>query len=177
MMNCRVRDAAVYVGSIMLCRGNSKSFSQASIMCPSCSAVPVARKSIGFATDEPGKSFSISASAFGPEIDGTSSLLFDNESVSITAGPPAWVIIAMRLPCNSGCIKIPATVASSSLPLQRTIPALRKSASMATSLLARAPVCELAALLPASEPPLLMAAILHPLRISDDACLSRSQRE
>ncbi len=141
-------------------------------MWPSCSAVPVARKSIGFATDEPAKSFSNNFSAFGPLIDGTSSLLCDKESVSITAGPPAWVIIAMRLPLSSGCIKIPATVVSSSRPLHRTIPALRNSTSTATSLLANAPVCELAARLPASDPPLFTAAILHPFLINDDACLS-----
>ena len=38
------------------------------------------------------------------------------------------------------------------------------------SLVATAPVCDEAALLPADEYPDFMAAILHPLLIKDDAC-------
>ena len=62
-----------------------------------------------------------------------------------------------------------ATVVNSSRPEQRTIPALRKSASTARSELAIAPVCDAAARLPAFEPPALIAAILHPFRTNDDA--------
>ena len=78
----------------------------------------------------------------------------------------------MFLPFNSGCIKIEATVANSSLPEQRTIPAFLKSAFTATSGLANAPVCEDAAREPASELPDLIAAILHPLRIKEEACFN-----
>ncbi len=52
------------------------------------------------------------------------------------------------------------------------MPALRNKASTATSELARAPVCDDAARLPAAEPPDLMAAIRHPLRISEEACFN-----
>jgi len=52
------------------------------------------------------------------------------------------------------------------------IPAFLNKASTATSELANAPVCEEAARLPASELPALIAAILHPLRIKEAACLS-----
>ncbi|EKD31334.1 MAG: hypothetical protein ACD_77C00346G0041 [uncultured bacterium] len=45
----------------------SKSFSQASIISSSCSAVPVARKSTGLATDDPGKSLDNNSSAFFPD--------------------------------------------------------------------------------------------------------------
>ena len=56
--------------------------------------------------------------------------------------------------------------------LQRTIPALRNNASTATSDVANAPVCEDAARLPAEDEPDLIAAILQPLRIREEACLS-----
>ena len=59
------------------------------------------------------------------------------------------------------------TVVSSSREKQRTMPALRKRASTAESLVAMAPVCDDAARLPLSLEPLFMAAILHPLRISE----------
>ena len=52
---------------------------------------------------------------------------------------------------------------------QRTIPALRNKASTAESELAIAPVCEEAARFPDSVLPALIAAILHPLRIKEDA--------
>ena len=55
---------------------------------------------------------------------------------------------------------------------QRTIPALRKSASTAKSELAIAPVCEEAARLPDSDDPDFIAAILHPFRIREEACKS-----
>ena len=63
-------------------------------------------------------------------------------------------------------------MANSSRPLHRTIPAFRNKASTATSELANAPVWEEAARLPAAEPPDLMAAIRHPLRIKEEACFN-----
>ena len=132
---------------------------------PSCSAVPVARKSMGLATEEPGKSLLFSSSASGPSILGTLRPPFESASVSMTPGPPAWVTMAKFLPFNSGRVKIQPTVVSSSREKQRTIPALRKRASTAESLEAMAPVCEDAARLPLSLEPALMAAILQPLRI------------
>ncbi len=67
----------------------SKSLLQASRITPNCSAVPVARKSMGLPTDEPLNNCSSSASAFGPSRWGISIPPFDSASVSITAGPPA----------------------------------------------------------------------------------------
>ena len=64
------------------------------------------------------------------------------------------------------------TFTSSRRLLQRTIPALRNNASTATSDVAKAPVCEDAARLPADEEPDLIAAILQPLRMREEACLS-----
>ena len=61
------------------------------------------------------------------------------------------------------------TVVSSSREKHLTMPALRKRASTAESLLAMAPVCDEAARLPLSELPALMAAMRQPLRISDAA--------
>lgn len=49
------------------------------------------------------------------------------------------------------------------------MPALRNKASTAESELAIAPVCEDAARLPLSELPALIAAILHPFRINEEA--------
>ena len=64
-------------------------------------------------------------------------------------------------------MKIQPTVVSSSRLWQRTMPALRNSASTAASLDAMAPVCDDAALLPLSEEPALMAAMRQPLRMSE----------
>ena len=147
----------------------SKSFSQASMISPSCAAVPVARKSMGFFTDEPGKSFSLRRSAAGPSRGGTPRPSCERVSVSITAGPPAWVITAKRRPCGNGCIITPPTVTSSSRLWHRTMPALRKRASAASSLPAMAPVCEEAARLPAADTPAFTAAIRQPLRTSEAA--------
>ena len=77
----------------------------------------------------------------------------------MTAGPPAWVIIAQFFPFTSFNVKILATVVNSSRLKQRTIPALRNKASTAESELAIAPVCDEAARLPDSVLPALMAAI------------------
>ena len=81
--------------------------------------------------------------------------------------------MAIRLPFSGLCMNTPATVVSSSRPKQRTMPALRKRASTARSELAMAPVWDDAARLPASEAPALMAAILQPFRMREEAC-SRS---
>ena len=91
----------------------------------------------------------------------------------MTPGPPAWVMMAKFLPRSSGRVKMQPTVVSSSREWQRTMPALRKSASTAESLLAIAPVCELAARLPLSLLPLLMAAMRQPFLMSDEAWNSR----
>ena len=136
---------------------------------PRCSGVPVARMSLGLATDAPGKSRLFSSSASGPSIFGTLSPPLDSASVSITPGPPAWVTMAKLRPVSGGSVKIQPTVVSSSLEKQRTMPALRNSASTAESLLAMAPVCDDAARLPLSLLPALMAAMRHPLRMSDEA--------
>lgn len=53
------------------------------------------------------------------------------------------------------------------------MPAFRNSASTAESLLAMAPVCELAARLPLSLLPALIAAILHPFLMSEEAWNNR----
>ena len=134
-----------------------------------CSGVPVARMSMGFDTDEPGKSFDFSSSASGPSSLGTLSPPFDKASVSMTPGPPAWVTMAKLRPVSGGSVKMQPTVVSSSREKQRTMPALRKRASTAESLLAMAPVCDDAARLPLSLLPALMAAMRHPLRMSDEA--------
>jgi hypothetical protein len=67
------------------------------------------------------------------------------------------------------CMKTEATVVSSSLPVHLTMPAFLKSASTAESDETIAPVCDIAALMPGSVLPAFIAAILHPLFISDDA--------
>ncbi len=54
-----------------------------------CSAFPVARKSMGFETDEPGKSLESSSRALSPFISGVLISFAERVSVSITAGPPA----------------------------------------------------------------------------------------
>lgn len=95
----------------------------------------------------------------------------ESASVSMTPGPPAWVTMAKRF--SSGVDsdgrqeKMQPTVVSSSREKQRTMPALRKRASTAESLVAMAPVCEEAALLPLSLAPLFMAAMRHPFRMSE----------
>ena len=94
---------------------------------------------------------------------------FDSASVSITPGPPAWVMMAKFLPVKRGSVKMQPTVVSSSREKQRTMPALRKRASTAESLLAMAPVWLLAARLPAALLPALMAAMRQPLRMSEVA--------
>jgi hypothetical protein len=68
------------------------------------------------------------------------------------------IFLPLGMPFN----KIQATVNSWFLPLQRMIPAFSKSALTAASGLARAPVCEDAARLPASEDPAFIAAIRAP---------------
>ena len=134
-----------------------------------CSGVPVARMSMGLDTDEPGKSFDFSSSASGPSILGTFSPPFDRASVSITPGPPACVTIARLRPVKRGSVKMHPTVVSSSREKQRTMPAFLNRASTAESLLAIAPVCDDAARLPLSLLPALIAAMRHPLRISEPA--------
>ena len=79
-----------------------------------CSGVPVARISIGFPTAAPGKSLPFNSSASSPSNFGTFSPPLLSASVSITPGPPAWVIMAKFFPCNSGKVKIHPTVVSSS---------------------------------------------------------------
>ena len=133
------------------------------------SGVPVARMSIGFPTEAPGKSWAFSSSASSPSSLGTFSPPLLKASVSITPGPPAWVMIAKFFPFSSGRVKIQPTVVSSSREKQRTIPALRNSASTAESELAIAPVCEEAARLPLSELPAFIAAILQPFLINEEA--------
>src|SRR5574344_242819 len=140
----------------------------------SCSGVPVARISIGLATDAPGKSFDLSSSAASPVNCGTCSPPFDKASVSMTPGPPAWVTMAKLPkpfppcpPTGGGHENMQPTVVSSSREKHLTIPALRKRASTAESLDAMAPVCDDAALLPLSLEPLLMAAMRQPFLISE----------
>src|SRR5574344_539300 len=137
----------------------------------SCSGVPVARISIGLATDAPGKSFDLSSSAASPVNCGTCSPPLDKASVSITPGPPAWVTMAKRQSSvfdkGGRQEKMHPTVVSSSREKHLTIPALRKRASTAESLDAMAPVCDDAALLPLSLEPLLMAAMRQPFLISE----------
>ena len=139
--------------------------SQASIASPKCSAMPVAKMSIGLATLLPGNNLVFNSSATGPVNGGTCIPPFDRASVSMTPGPPAWVTIAKFLPVKRGSVKIQPTVVSSSRPKQRTMPALRNRASTAESLEAMAPVWLLAARLPLSDEPALIAAMRHPLRI------------
>ena len=79
-----------------------------------CSGVPVARISMGFPTAAPGKSLPLSSSATGPSSFGTFSPPLLNASVSITPGPPAWVMMAKFFPFSSGSVKIQPTVVSSS---------------------------------------------------------------
>ena len=134
-----------------------------------CSGVPVARMSMGFETEAPGKSFAFSSSAAAPSSFGTLRPPFDRASVSITPGPPACVTMAKLDDWGAPIENTHPTVASSSREKQRTMPALRNSASTAESLDAMAPVCDEAARLPLSLEPALMAAILHPLRMSDEA--------
>ena len=95
---------------------------------------------MGFATAEPGKSFSLSSSARGPSSFGTFRPPFDRASVSITPGPPACVTMAKFFPFRGGRVKIQPTVVSSSREKHRTMPALRKRASTAASEEAIAPV-------------------------------------
>ena len=71
---------------------------------------------MGFSTEEPGNNFSFSSSADFPEMCGTFKPPFDSASVSITAGPPACVIMAMFFPLSSGFIKTDATLIRSSRP-------------------------------------------------------------
>ena len=147
----------------------SKRFSQKSMAVAKCSGVPVPIISIGLPTAAPGYSLDFSSSAIGPSKLGTFKRPLDKASASITAGPPACVTIAQFFPFTSFKVKILATVVNSSRLKQRTIPALRNKASTAESELAIAPVCEEAARFPDSVLPALIAAILHPLRIKEDA--------
>ena len=71
-------------------------------------------------------------------------------SVSITAGPPAWVIIAILRPFGAGNENIEAMSTSSERLYTLTMPALAKRAFTASSGVARAPVCDVAARLPSS---------------------------
>ena len=98
--------------------------------------------------------------------------LLERVSVSMTAGPPAWVMTAMFFPLTSGCMKMAHTVVSSWRLEQRTMPALRNKASTMASLVARAPVCDEAARLPAAEPPDLMAAMRQPFMMSERECFN-----
>ena len=66
-------------------------------------------------------------------------------------------------------VNMQPTVVSSSREKQRTMPAFRNRASTAESLVAMAPVCDDAARLPLSHEPLFMAAMRHPLRMSEIA--------
>ena len=79
-----------------------------------CSGVPVAKISIGLPTAAPGKSLLFSSSASSPSSFGTFSPPLLKASVSITPGPPAWVIMAKFFPFSSGKVKIHPTVVSSS---------------------------------------------------------------
>ena len=66
------------------------------------SGVPVARISIGFPTAAPGKSLLFNSSTTGPSSLGTFSPPLLSASVSITPGPPAWVMMAKFFPFSSG---------------------------------------------------------------------------
>ena len=77
--------------------------------------------------------------------------------------------MAKFFPFNSGKVNTQPTVVNSSREKQRTIPALRNNASTAESELAIAPVWEDAARLPLSELPALIAAILQPFLINEEA--------
>ena len=57
---------------------------------------------MGLPTEDPLNNCPSNASAFGPSKWGISIPPSDKASVSITAGPPAWVTIAIFLPFNSG---------------------------------------------------------------------------
>ena len=96
---------------------------------PKCSAFPVARMSMGFETEEPGRSMAFSSSAKAPVMGGTFMFPFDKASVNITPGPPAWVTMAKFLPVKRGRVKIQPTVVNSSREKHLTIPALRNNAS------------------------------------------------
>lgn len=80
--------------------------------------------------------------------------------------------MAIFLPFKGLCMNTEPTVVSSSRPEHLTMPAFLKRASTAESDVAIAPVWEEAARFPASDVPAFMAAILHPLRIRDEACWS-----
>ena len=136
---------------------------------PNWVGVPVARMSIGFDTVEPGSNWLFSSSASGPVKRGTSMPPLVNASVSITPGPPAWVTMAKFLPLKWGRVKMHPAVVSSSREKHLTMPAFLNSASTAASLDAIAPVWLVAASLPRSLEPALMAAIRQPLRISEVA--------
>jgi hypothetical protein len=62
-------------------------------------------------------------------------------------------------------------VINSDLPLQYTIPDFLNNARTTSSEVAKAPVCEEAALPPAADVPALIAAILQPFYINDEACM------
>ena len=77
-------------------------------------------------------------------------------SAARMAGPPELVTMATLRPCGSGwCDSRFATSKSCSSVSMRMTPAWRNRASVATSRLARAPVCEVAAREPAAAPPAL----------------------
>ena len=147
------------------------SFSTKSMMYPNCSAVPVARKSTGFAAEEPENSFVSNCFCLVSGSAGMPIPPLERMSVSITAGPPAWVTMHMLRPRGTPLSRIQATVSSWFLPLQRIMPAFSNRAVTAASGLARAPVWDEAARLPSSEEPALMAAIRAPFLYKEAACL------
>ena len=136
---------------------------------------------MGLLTDEPGNSLDFSSSASGPSSLGMFMPPFDKASVSITPGPPACVTMAKFFSCGfaplpvllpsasqvSITLKMQPTVVSSSREKHLTMPAFLNKASTAASLDAMAPVCDDAARLPLSLEPALMAAMRHPLRMSE----------
>ena len=72
-------------------------------------------------------------------------------STAMTPGPPALVTIARAGPRGGGCIdRISAMLKRSGMVVTRRTPARRKAASKTASDPASAPVCDAAALAPAS---------------------------
>ncbi len=139
-----------------------------------CSAVPVARISIGLAVEAPSNSSSRKFLISSSDKRGTFIPPVERTSVSITPGPPACVIMAIRFPVSLGCWSTAPMAVSSPRLLHRTMPAFRNNASTAISEFSIAPVWEAAARPPASDIPDFTAARRQPLPISSRAFFNRS---
>ena len=124
------------------------------------SAVALAIMSTGFLTLASAGRNARNAAFVASVSGGTSRPFASHASVAMIPGPPAFVMIATRLPFGTGWFASSIDMSkSSSIVSVRITPVCRKTASTAVSAPARAPVCDDAARAPAALRPLFTATI------------------